>query len=200
MNQLIRRLSFLEFMPIPCNTMIHFTPIYSTLPNEIVENMKAASLHELKKELDELEVGQLKSLCLRLSKFKKDNKELLTYLLFEAQDESGYVESIKREVTEQFGEISNLNTYYLKKSLRRILKLVNKQIRYSGLPETELELRIHFCQEIKNADLLLTKSIVLINLYEQQLKKIHQALAKLDEDLQFDYQSQIGKLSINRVR
>jgi hypothetical protein len=160
--------------------------------------MKTASLNELKKELDELEAVQLKSLCLRLAKFKKDNKELLTYLLFEEQDESGYVESVKREMTEQFGDVSNLNTYYLKKSLRRILKLVNKQIRYSGLPETELALRIHFCQQIKEAEMPVTKSTVLINLYEQQLKKIHQALEKLHEDLQFDYQSQIEKLSIHR--
>jgi len=157
--------------------------------------MKAASLNELKKELDELEAGQLKSLCLRLAKFKKDNKELLTYLLFEEQDESGYVESVRREITEQFGDVSNLNTYYLKKSLRRILKMVNKQIRYSGLPETELALRIHFCEQIKEAEMPVTKSTVLMNLYEQQLKKIHQALAKLDEDLKLDYQSRIENLS-----
>lgn len=146
------------------------------------------------------EAGQLKSLCLRLAKFKKDNKELLTYLLFEAHDEHGYVESVKREVTEQFESISNLNTYYLKKSLRRILKIVNKQIRYSGLPETELELRIHFCRQIKEADMAITKSTVLMNLYEQQLKKIHQALEKLHEDLQFDYQAQVEGLAVQRGR
>jgi hypothetical protein len=160
--------------------------------------MKTASLNELKKELDDLEPAKLKSLCLRLARFKKDNKELLTYLLFEEQDESGYVESIKRDMSEQFSEVSNLNTYYLKKSLRRILKVVNKQIRYSGLPETDLALRIHFCQQIKEADMPVTKSAVLMNLYEQQLKKIHQALGKLHEDLQFDYKSQIERLSIRR--
>jgi hypothetical protein len=158
--------------------------------------MKAASLNELKKELDELEAPQLKALCLRLAKFKKDNKELLTYLLFEEHDEQAYIENEKHEITEQFGEVSNLNTYYLKKSLRRILKMVNKQIRYSGLPRTELELRIHFCQQILESDMQIKKSTVLVNLYEQQLKKIHQALDKLDEDLQFDYQSQIKELSI----
>jgi hypothetical protein len=157
--------------------------------------MKVATVNEMKKELDELEAPQLKSLCLRLAKFKKENKELLTYLLYEERDEHGYVESVKRVVTEQFGEIPNLNTYYLKKSLRRILKIVNKHIRYSGLPETELALRIHFCQQIKDADMAITKSTVLMNLYDQQIKKIYQALEKLHEDLQFDYQSQIAALS-----
>ena len=162
--------------------------------------MKSASVNELKKELDELETGQLKSLCLRLAKFKKENKELLTYLLYEAHDEHSYVESVKRDVAEQFESIPNLNTYYLKKSLRRILKIVNKQIRYSGVPETELALRIHFCQQINEADMAITKSTVLMNLYEQQLKKIHQTLEKLHEDLQFDYQSQIEALSVQRNR
>lgn len=162
--------------------------------------MEASSLNELKKELDELDPGQLKSLCLRLAKFKKDNKELLTYLLFEQQDEHGYVENIKREMTEEFNNVSNLNTYYLKKSLRRILKLVNKQIRYSGLPETELALRIHFCQQIKESRMPVTGSTVLMNLYEQQLRKIDQAWKKVEEDLQQDYQSQVEQLAIARGR
>ncbi len=160
--------------------------------------MDAASLNELKRALDDLEAGQLKTLCLRLAKFKKDNKELLTYLLFDEGDESGYIESVKREITDLFEEITNLNTYYLKKSLRRILKLVNKQIRYSGKAETELALRIHFCQQLKEREMPVTKSVVLINMYDQQLKKIHQALGKLHEDLQFDYQGTVESLIIRR--
>lgn len=160
--------------------------------------MDAASLNELKRALDDLDAGQLKTLCLRLAKFKKDNKELLTYLLFDEGDESGYIESVKREITDLFEEITNLNTYYLKKSLRRILKLVNKQIRYSGKAETELALRIHFCQQLKEREMPVTKSVVLINMYDQQLKKIHQALGKLHEDLQFDYQGTVESLIIRR--
>jgi hypothetical protein len=156
--------------------------------------LKAATIHEIKKELESLEPAQLKDLCLRLGKFKKENKELLTYLLFEAQDEPGYVQNGKREMTELFDDIPNLNVYYLKKSLRKILRIVNKHIKYSGIPTTELELRIHFCEQIKDANMPLDKSIVMKNMYEQQIKKIHQALGKLDEDLQYDYQAQIEEL------
>jgi hypothetical protein len=158
--------------------------------------MKAATVNEIKKELEGLEPERTQALCLRLARFKKDNKELLTYLLFEAHDEAGYVESVKREITEQFQEIPNLTVYYVKKSLRRILRMVNKQIKYSGLPTTELAFRIHFCQHIKESAIPIDKSAVLVNLYEQQLKKINQALAKLAEDLRFDYQSEIENLTI----
>ncbi len=158
--------------------------------------MKAATVHDIKKELEGLEPEITQALCLRLARFKKDNKELLTYLLFEAHDEAGYVESVKREITEQFEEIPNLTVYYIKKSLRRILRLVNKQIKYSGLPVTELILRIHFCQQIKESAIPIDKSAVLVNLYQQQLKKIQLALSKLPEDLQYDYQSEIENLNL----
>ena len=49
--------------------------------------MKAASIADLKKELVRLEHGELLDVCLRLARFKKDNKELLTYFLFLSQDD-----------------------------------------------------------------------------------------------------------------
>jgi hypothetical protein len=141
-----------------------------------------------------LEPGQLAALCLRLGKFKKENKELLTYLLFESHNEQDYVNEVRHETTEEFHAIPNLNLYYAKKSLRRILRMVNKQIRYSGIPETELALRIHFCKEMKESSISMDKSTVLHNLYQQQLKKIQQTLSKLDEDLQYDYKNEIESL------
>ena len=48
--------------------------------------MKASTVSELKEELKHLPPAQLLELCLRLARFKKENKELLTYLLFEAHD------------------------------------------------------------------------------------------------------------------
>ena len=40
--------------------------------------MKAATIHEIKQELVTLKPAALSELCLRLAKFKKENKELLT--------------------------------------------------------------------------------------------------------------------------
>ena len=48
--------------------------------------MKASSLNELKKELEYRDKKELLSFCMRLAKFKKENKELLTFLLFEKDD------------------------------------------------------------------------------------------------------------------
>ena len=74
--------------------------------------MKAVSVKELKEELRNRSQKELLELCLRLSVFKKENKELLTYLLFESYDETLYIESVKKEIDEQFLQI-NKKTYYL---------------------------------------------------------------------------------------
>ena len=60
--------------------------------------MKAVTVKEISQELLNLSPKELRDLCLRLARFKKENKELLTYLLFESSDESSYVESVKKEI------------------------------------------------------------------------------------------------------
>ena len=149
--------------------------------------MKAASVNEIKKAIQDLDKKEVQDFCLRLAKFKKENKELLTYLLFEAQDENTYVESVKQEMDELFPTVPKSNVYLMKKVLRKILRIVNKQIRYSGINESEVTLRIYFCMKMKKSGFQLKSSAVIFNLYNQQLKKISAALSKLKEDLQFDY-------------
>ena len=156
--------------------------------------MKAASINEIKRELVELDSKTVQELCMRLAKFKKENKELLTYLLFEAHDETGYVNSVKTEIDDLFQTLPTGNVYYIKKGLRKILRIVNKQIKYSGNKQTELELRIYFCTKMKESDVPLRSSTVLYNMNEQQLKKIKTVLTQLPEDLQYDYERDLVTL------
>jgi len=68
--------------------------------------MKAASINEIKKELTDLSAERLVELLLQVTKYKKDNKELLTYLLFEAGNKQIFISSIKKEVKVLFEEIN----------------------------------------------------------------------------------------------
>lgn len=149
--------------------------------------MNSATLSEIKRELQQLDADALHAICIRLAKHKKENKELLTYLLSDAHDEAGYIRSIKEEMDVMFEELSDRNLYIIKKILRKILRFANRQIKYSGIPQTELEIRIYFCSKIKQANIPLTTGTVLFNLYQQQLKKIETVLTKLPEDYQTDY-------------
>lgn len=159
--------------------------------------MKAATVNEIKKELKTLDPETLQELCMRLAKYKKENKELLTYLLYEAGNEQSYIAAVKEDMDALFHELpSRNNLYYVKKSLRKILRFANRQIKYSGSKQTELELRIYFCAKVREAKIMLSNGTVLFNLYQQQLKKIHTIVIKLPEDLQLDYRNDLN--AINR--
>lgn len=149
--------------------------------------MKSSTIQELKTELKTLPASQLTELCLRLAKFKKDNKELLTYLLFEAVDEASFIASVKKEMDEGFEELPKPNLYLTKKTLRKILRVTAKQIRYMSSPQAEVELLTWFCRKIRDKKIPIDQSPVLNNLYRQQLKKIRAIIASLHEDLQYDF-------------
>ncbi|HEY1216561.1 MAG TPA: hypothetical protein VGE93_23290 [Bryobacteraceae bacterium] len=149
--------------------------------------MKAATVHEIKQELQNLPPARLSELCLRLAKFKKDNKELLTYLLFEAADETGYIAGIKNTIDEEFAGLPKPNLYLTKKSLRKVLRITAKQIRYTGSPQAEVELLTYFLRKLRTSGIRYEDSPVLVNLYRAQLKKVRGVIGGLHEDLQYDY-------------
>ena len=153
--------------------------------------MKASSLNELKLELQELPPKRVLEIALRLGRFKKENKELLSYLLFEAQDEQGYIKNVKEEIEELFATINLTQLYFAKKTIRKILRVINKHSRYSGNKQTDLELRIFFCRQLKDSGIPFRQNAVLSNMFDGQLKKIHAALSTLHEDLQHDYRKEI---------
>jgi hypothetical protein len=156
--------------------------------------MKAASLSELKHELQTRSQKEVSELCLRLAKFKKENKELLTYLLFEADNLQSYIESVKIEIDEQFSLMNKSNIYFVKKSARKILRLINKFIRYAGSKEAEVQLRIYYCTALKHSGISLRKSSALTNLFNAQIKKINTAMESLHEDLQYEYRKELDDL------
>lgn len=156
--------------------------------------MKAVSLNEIKKELAHLDSKTLQEVCMRVAKYKVENKELLTYLLFEAHNESAYIGMVKAEMDELFEALPKGNVYYIKKSLRKILRITNKQIKYSGQAATEVDLRLYFCLKTISAGVPLGQSQVLTNLFDKQVKRIETVIGKLPEDLMYDYQSDLESL------
>ena len=157
--------------------------------------MKAASIKELKLELSGRSKGELLELCLRLSKFKKENKELLTYLLYEASDEPAFIESVKREIEQLFEQVNKRNYYFIKKSVRKILRTIKKYIQYSKKKETEVEILLCFCGELKKMSPSMEGNISLHNIYKNQIEAIKKIIYSLHEDLQFDYETELNKIT-----
>lgn len=156
--------------------------------------MKPASISTLKKELAVLPPGDLALLCLRLAKYSKENKELLSYLIFDSENEEEFILSVKAQIDAQFEDINTSSMFYVRKSIRKILRMTNKYIRYSGNKQTEVELLLFFCQTLNSSGIKYRRVTSLNNLYQNQTMKIKKALSTLHEDLQFDYQKEIEKL------
>ena len=156
--------------------------------------MKAATVIQLRKELETLNEDYLRELCLRLARFKIENKELLTYLLFESEDEAFYVEAIKEEVDQLFKEINTNSYFYIKKSVRKILRSLKKYARYSNSKETEVELLLYYCYKLKILKPSIGNNVTLTNIFLKQIENIEKKIIKLHEDLQFDFRERLKKL------
>ena len=152
--------------------------------------MKAAALSQIKKELAKLDHDELLDVCVRLAKFKVESKELLTYLLMHADDEIGYADELCDEIDEQLDTSGRIH----KRTLRKVVRWMDKCLRFSGNKETELQVRIHFCRRIKDKRISFGGCRVSENMYATQLKKIDKAIEKVHPDLQFDFSRQLSGL------
>ncbi|MEM6964091.1 MAG: hypothetical protein AAF573_04930 [Bacteroidota bacterium] len=156
--------------------------------------MQTATVSELKRELHQRSPKELIELCLTLAKFKKENKELLTYLLYEKSNEEGYIRGVKRIMDEMFDDINTHSYFYIKKAVRKILRATKRYIRYSKRKDTEVELLLYFCEKMKAFSPSYRRNRVLTNLYDRQIEAIRKKLPKLEEDLQYDYGEALKEL------
>jgi hypothetical protein len=156
--------------------------------------MKAAGVKAIKEELNSRSRQELSDLCLKLSKFKKENKELLTYLLFEADNENLFIISIQEEIDLEFENINRKSYYFIKKSIRKILRNTKKNIRYSKKKQTEVELLLHFCKKLKKFDPSISNSIPLTRIFDREILKIEKILNTLHPDLKYDYETEMESI------
>jgi hypothetical protein len=150
-------------------------------------------LQQIKKELQHLPQEHLAELCLRLVRYKKENKELLAYLLFEAHNEQDFIESIKAEAGFMFSQLPSQN-YFTAKGLRKILKMLTKYTKFIGSKTAEIELLLNFCQNYMQYVVKQTSHKPIRLILTRQMDKMRTAIAKLHEDLQFDYSQDYNAL------
>lgn len=154
--------------------------------------MKPASIDDIKKELQRQPPKKVLELLLKLGRFKKENKELLSYLLFEASDEAGYVQSIILEIDDLLAEANNAPYSVSKKILRKIPRLINRQIKYMGSKPSAVDLHMHFARQLRGLEG--SAKALPEKMFVQQLNKIEKLLPVLEEDLRHDYEKQLAHI------
>jgi len=149
--------------------------------------MPTASLSDIKKEIKDMTRDELRDLCHRLGRFKVENKTLLTYELFYKDNEPAYVEVIKEELSSQLALMNTDSYFYMKKTIRKVLRQLRLFSRLSRQKATEIELLLFFCEELNQLRPSIHHNTMLHNLYARQIAAISKKMAGLHEDLQYDY-------------
>ena len=91
-----------------------------------------------------------------------------------------------------FLDINVSHVYFAKKTIRKVLRITNKYIRFVGSKQAEAELLIRFCSCLKTVESKIEKNPALNNLYQNQIKKIDKAMDGLHEDLQYDLRKKLA--------
>jgi hypothetical protein len=150
-------------------------------------------LQDIKKEIQHLSSIQTAELILRLARYKKENKELLAYLLFEAANEQAFIEKIKAEVGFMFSQLP-AQSYNAAKYLRKILRLITKYTKFISSKQAEIDLLLNFCYNYIEYTERKTSYKPLRLILVRQVIKIKTMIGKLHEDLQFDYNESYNTL------
>ena len=98
-------------------------------------SMKAATINEIKRNSNHSIRKHCRNCACAWRSIKRKQKELLTYLLYGADNEQSYIATIKEDMDSLFEELpANKNLYYVKKKpAQRFCALSIKQIKYSVL-------------------------------------------------------------------
>ncbi|MFD1631957.1 hypothetical protein [Pseudopedobacter beijingensis] len=155
--------------------------------------METPKLSIIKKELIHLEYNELSEIILKISKFKTENKEFLNYLLFYQDQPEVYIEELKTLITDSFNDLNGADYQKLKK-LRKVVRLLNKHLKFVAIKRYDVEMSIFFCNLFIENKLLKTRLKALQNIFLRQIIKAQKLTEKLDEDLKFDYNIEIELL------
>lgn len=155
--------------------------------------MDKVSLSEIRKELSFITKEELIATCLRMARFKKENKEHLGYLLF-SKDEAVFIAEINEEISLAMVDVKHINNFQAKKVLQKILRTITKNKKFCLSKVYEMEVMLHFVREMEQKKIPYSGSAYLFQFYVKQVMKLGKILPALDEDLQTDYQAEVEEL------
>lgn len=156
--------------------------------------MKAATLNQIKKELETISPQKLMALSLRLIKYKTENKELISYLLFDEDDQAGYISDIKYEISNLLETIKVMPPFMAKRTLRKSLRLITKYSKYMGSKDAEAELLIYFCRIVYDQGISRYTYKAILNIYLNTLIKVQKLLPSVHTELRNDFEQEIIRL------
>lgn len=151
------------------------------------------SLAALKKELGALDRTELVNICARLARYKKENKELLAYLLMYADDPMLYAEKVKPMLDEPF-DAPYHSAWAFSKRLRKALRSITKYQRFTGSLRGEAELSIYLLQRCDADWRAKVNHAGIQRIVLRTIAKTADLIQKMEEDYRSDYTEILNEL------
>lgn len=150
-------------------------------------------LSDLKKELSLRDKAELVQLCVRFARLKQENKELLAYLLFDADDPVFYAQKLKPEI-EAIWEQPFYNPWAMNKSLRKALRIIARYRRFTASARGENDLLLHLFLGMHAHWRPEFRQKIFGKMLYRQISKIKKNIAKMESDYQSDYEEPLREL------
>lgn len=156
--------------------------------------IKPASLKVIKQELSLLSHQELIQIMLKLVRHRKENKELVSFILFDSKDETSFTQQMKLDMDELMEPVTRFNYATSLKYIRRVLRNTKKVARYSAHNEMEVELLMHFCSILKSKNLPIKDVKALSKMWDRCIQSMLKGISTLHDDLKYDYQTELDCL------
>ena len=158
--------------------------------------MDKCSIASIRKELKNLEREELVLVCLRLARYKKDNKELVSFLVFQRNEEE-FILEVKTEIHFEFTGLKLLSAFQQKKILQKSIRKINKYSKFCLSKTFDLVMFMFICQSLRDSGISLYSHTFAGTIYKKILLKASKIHSTLHEEIQGDFNEDLLHLAIN---
>lgn len=141
-----------------------------------------------------MDEAQLRETVEALLRFETSNKLFISYYFQRRYEPQAFVQDACAFISEQFSGSNFSNYHTARKSIVKVRNKLTKTLRMTKDPVEQLELILHFCEEMLRYDLLRFYARQVDNVYATQVRKCTRLFEKIHEDLQYDYEERLADL------
>ncbi|MFM7709422.1 MAG: hypothetical protein ACKO5C_00765 [Ferruginibacter sp.] len=152
-------------------------------------------VQELRKRTADLQTSELIQLLSRLMRFKRENKELVAYELFVRDQPEVWFSEIRESFNSELETMNTSHPYFMKKTMRKLIRRAKTYARYAGDPAIESELFCGLLEVFNEHHLHVHPSDIVRKIYYDTFTRLEKNISKLHEDLQYDFERRLADLS-----
>ena len=161
------------------------------------QGLLKTGIHELRVKTNDLSVESLHRLLTRLMRFKRENKELVAFELFIRAEPENWFADIREECNVTLNEMNTSHPYFMRKTMRKLIRTLKTYARYAGDPAIEAELLCILLEAFHQKHLHEHTAEKIRKIVTDTQVRLQKMISKLHDDLQYDFIRRLADISVN---